>query len=112
MAADQQKAMTIQRNREILAQRMGYPPATVRACRELEERFPGWSAWYDPGDLPGQQGPHYAARRRRAGFGDPILRAESPDALAVRIGADQDAERERRSRSLIAITSAGWYGQA
>jgi hypothetical protein len=35
-----------ERNRELLAERGGWPAGAVEACRRLEREFPGWTVYW------------------------------------------------------------------
>ena len=73
-----------ERNREILAERLGYPPETVEAEREIEAACPGYFAWYSDGSMTGH-GPRYGARKRNYRFADPTFYAQTPAELIERI---------------------------
>lgn len=34
------------RNRQIIAERAGWPEGVLEACEETERRFPGWRVWW------------------------------------------------------------------
>jgi hypothetical protein len=85
-----------ERNRELLAQRLNWPPGAVNDCRGIEREFPGWYAWWSAS---------------HGGFGaspadGPAIRSRtcySPTAEGLRIQIRQDierheAERERNAR--------------
>lgn len=71
-----------ERNREILAARLGHPPETVHVCRELQARFPGRDVLFTGDSLDGD-----ALGRDRAG----VL------AAPVRLGRLLPGDRERLS---------------
>ena len=78
-----------ERNREIVAQRSGYPPETVEGCREIERACPGYFAWYGVSHMPGQDHtPRYGACRTPSRWGDPDYRGDTPAAVvaAIRTG--------------------------
>ena len=77
-----------ERNREIIAERLGYPPETVEGEREIERRCPGFHAWYSAGDMPGQSGPRYGARIQNARYSDPTYYGETPDQVVAEIQAE------------------------
>lgn len=86
-APDDLEAMR-ERNREIIAQRLGYPDGTVEAEREIERRCPDYCAWFSKGDMPGQPGPRYGARIRNARFSDPTYYGTTPNEVVKQIEAD------------------------
>jgi hypothetical protein len=87
-----------ERNRELIAERLGWPEGAVEACRELEGRWPDWRVDYDTGRVPGSPGPGYAAGLDQSLFWlgyRPALRAPSPEELEELI-RDADARRPPR----------------
>ncbi|MFB4314362.1 hypothetical protein [Actinomadura sp. 21ATH] len=89
-----------ERNREILAERLGWPDGALEACRELEQRHPGWSLWYDIGGLPASPVPRYRAECdygwRYREMGRPRQKEEVCAAAAEEVSA-LIAETERRT---------------
>jgi hypothetical protein len=73
-----------EKNREVLAERLGYPAGTVEAEREIERACPGYFAWYSDGTLQ-EQPPRYGARKRDATFRDPTFYAETPAGVIAAI---------------------------
>lgn len=41
-----QPSAMAERNREVLAERLGWPDGAVEATRQIERDFPGWVAWW------------------------------------------------------------------
>ncbi len=78
-----------ERNREIIAERLGYPEGTVEAERLVEAECPEYFCWYSKGGMAGQPGPHYGARLRHARYCDPDYYADSPEALIAKIQAGE-----------------------
>jgi hypothetical protein len=77
-----------ERNREILAERLGHPPETVEGCCEIERRCPGYFAWYSDGTMAGQPGPRYGARVENARYSDPTYYGNTPDDVVAQIQAE------------------------
>ncbi len=78
----------VERNRVILAQRLGWPDGAVEACREIERACPGYSVWYGTGDVRENMPPHYSARKHDARYRDPTYRGETPAAVVAKIQAE------------------------
>lgn len=80
------------RNREIVAERLGWPDGALDACRKTEAGAPGWYCWWTPAPWPdpGFRPAYGAALINRRPLGDPSLYARTPGELAERI-------RERES---------------
>lgn len=80
-----------ERNRKLIAARLGWPDGALDACRQLEAARPGWYAWWSrnpwrrDGKVP--PGPAFGAARVDAHGGEPSLYAATPDALAVLVTA-------------------------
>ncbi|AGL19478.1 hypothetical protein [Actinoplanes sp. N902-109] len=53
-----------ERNRELVAQRLGWPDGALNNCRALEAEFPDWSVFWTNGGLPKDQQPGYRAMTR------------------------------------------------
>ena len=85
-----------ERNREILAERAGWPAGTLEACRDLEHRHPGWHCWWSArpwrrdGDVP--DGAAFGAAPHSRGLADSLY-ATTPDELRHLI---EQAEKELR----------------
>lgn len=52
-----------ERNREVLAERLGWPIGAVEECRAVEAEEPSWNVWWVPGGLPSQPEPGFTAHR-------------------------------------------------
>lgn len=54
-------------------------------------RCPGFTAWWLPGDMPGQPPPRYGARVETRGtrYRDPTYYVETPDQVVAEIEADR-----------------------
>ena len=80
-----------ERNRELLAERLGWPDGAVDACRQVEAGHPGWHVWWSQnpwrrdGGVPA--GPAYGATHADWHRGEPSLYATAPDGLASLIAA-------------------------
>ena len=81
-------------NRDIVAERLGWPDEAVEACRETEAGAPGWHCWWTPSPWPdpGFAPAYGAAQIERRPLTAPNLHARSPDELAELIKAE-DARR-------------------
>lgn len=81
-----------EKNRELLAERGGWPPEALATVRQLERRHPGWHCWWTPrpwrkdGNVP--DGPAYGADRARRAQAGGALYAATPGELAEMIEAD------------------------
>jgi hypothetical protein len=87
-----------ERNREIVAERLGWPDEALGACREIEAGAAGWYCWWTPLPWPdpGFRPAYGAARIDRRPVGDPSLYARTPGELAELIkaaSADREASR-------------------
>jgi hypothetical protein len=86
-----------ERNREILAERGHWPPGALAAVRELEQRNPGWYAWWTArpwrrdGKVP--NGPAFGAAPVNGRRPDSLY-AETPGELARLI--HESIEEDRR----------------
>jgi hypothetical protein len=82
-----------ERNREVIAERLGWPPGAVQACRDLEAHHPGWRVHYDTGGHLHQPDSEYVAQLAEPWHGyRPRLSAPDPAGLGARI-AEEDARR-------------------
>ena len=76
----------LERNRELLAARLGWPDGALGACRQVEAQHPGWHVWWTrhpwrrDGHAPSL--PAYGAARVEPHCGDQNVYAVTPDALA------------------------------
>lgn len=94
-----------ERNRELLAQRLNWPPGALDHCREIEREFPGWYAWWSAS---------------HGGFGaspadGPAIRSRtyySPTAEGLRTQLRQDIERHETERERNARLRAAMRPQA
>jgi len=81
-----------ERNRELLAGRLGWPDGALDACRHVETGHPGWHVWWsrNPWRRDGQAppGPAYCAARKDARWNDRSLYAPTPEDLALLIAAE------------------------
>lgn len=78
------------RNRELIAERLGWPEDGLAACLTLEADFPRWMVYWTKGDLPASPRRGYTARH-----GQVEVFGETPDELRTAL-ADADAELESR----------------
>jgi hypothetical protein len=78
-----------ERNRELVAERLGWPDGAIEACRKVEAAHPGWYSWWSPNPWPPRDGPAYGAARINARWNDPTLYADTPEELAELIEAAQ-----------------------
>lgn len=89
-----------EKNRQILADRCGWPDGALDACREIEARFPAWHCWWtdSPWRADGQvpDGPCFGADRVKHARAGGALYAVTPDEVAQMIKeADERDGRER-----------------
>ena len=77
-----------ERNREIVAERLGWPGGALEACRKIEAGAPGWYCWWTstPYPDPGFQPAYGAALIRHSPLGNPPIYARTPAELAELIG--------------------------
>lgn len=48
----------VMRNRELIAERCGWPPDALQACLDVEAKRPGWKVWWAPENRrPGFESP-------------------------------------------------------
>lgn len=78
--------------REIVAERLGWPPGAVEACRAVEEKHPTWYCWWTPGPWPRRGGPAYGAARIHRRVGDANLYADTPSELSELIAKTTEEE--------------------
>jgi hypothetical protein len=84
---------TQEQNRELIAQRLGWPDGALDATRDLEARFPGYSVWWGSGRVTDPRPGYYAIRAGDYGRG-PTLYAVDADAMGFVISA-HEATRPR-----------------
>lgn len=111
-----ERAMAI-RNREIIAERCGWPAGILATCVELERRHPGWDvSWMRENTIRGfEREAGFAATRLaemslddsddlrpgrphqqpRVFASDPVELAERIAMMEERVAAEQEAERRR-----------------
>jgi hypothetical protein len=80
-----------ERNRELLAERLGWPAGTIEACRSIEARCPGYAAWWSEGDMSTPEGAPYAARVKGARSADRTYYGRDADDVVAQIEADRSA---------------------
>jgi len=88
-----------EKNRALIAERLGWPDGALEACRKLEAEFPAWMVFWTKGGLPRDPNPGYRAvtwnaRRRGYAYGKTAeeLGAALRDTLTV---ADRHDEQCR-----------------
>lgn len=77
-----------ERNRELLARRLGWPPDALDECRAFEREFTGWYAWWSS---------TYGGYGASPAYG-PFIRQRthySPTAEGLRTQVRQDIQRHR-----------------
>jgi hypothetical protein len=84
-----------ERNRELLAGRLGWPDGALRACRELERQYPCYRATWTDGGLRPDPEPGYRAWHDIHGGGTEwargLLAAADPAVLAALVAEDYSA---------------------
>ncbi len=70
-----------ERNRELIARRLGYPPGVLDGERAIEHACPGYGAWWD--------GTRFGARKLGARVGDPLFSGATADKVIAMIQARQ-----------------------
>ncbi len=68
-----------ERNRELIARRLGYPPEVLDGERAIEAACPGYGAWWD--------GARFGARRLPGRSGDPLFSGATADEVIAAIAA-------------------------
>lgn len=90
-----------ERNRELLAVRLGWPPGALDECRKLEADWPSYSVSWDAGEVP-PRGPGYRASLRTrywaSSVGPPAIYAPTPGELSALLAADVAARAAERQR--------------
>jgi len=84
-----------ERNRELMAERMGWPTEALEVCRRLEKAFPRWMVFWASGGLPVAPEPGYRAilkQHRRT----TKLYAPTADWLEAALEGRGEAARARR----------------
>jgi hypothetical protein len=101
----------IERNRELVAARLGWPAGALDTCRHLERSHPGWHCWWTPTPYPPQDtsGPVFGAARVRDRSGarlryDPggIGNPDQGRAGGSRPVTGRDRALRERNRALLA----------
>ncbi|MBT2541975.1 hypothetical protein J7E99_14990 [Streptomyces sp. ISL-44] len=64
-------------NRELIAQRLGWPEGAVEESRAVEAEEPGWQVWYVIGGLPSEPEPGFTARQAEGPYSNERLFAAS-----------------------------------
>lgn len=86
-----------ERNREVIAERLGWPYGALAACRELEACHPGWSVVFNTGGLPSQPEPAYVAYLAEPWHGyRPRLAAPTAAELDALIAAEDEVRPRQR----------------
>jgi hypothetical protein len=84
---------TAERNRELIAERVGWPTGAIDVCRRIENDFPGWAVWWSPANpITGYEHPDgYVAQILDAGSADDRVSAfgETPQQLVDQIPGDR-----------------------
>lgn len=109
------------RNQELIAERLRWPAGMLETCRRIEDEHPGWLVSWTPANDWAGHGDGFTALHpdanlpdgdeTRPGPKDWVLRhprvfGETPEALAVRIGAVMErvaAQAECRERAWRAM---------
>lgn len=52
------------RNRQLIAERLGWPEGSLEKCTALEEEFPNWTVYWTVGGTPQDPNPGYRASLR------------------------------------------------
>jgi predicted DNA-binding transcriptional regulator AlpA len=105
---------TAERNRELIAERVGWPTGAIDVCRRIENDFPGWAVWWSPANpITGYEHPDgYVAQILDAGSADDRVSAfgETPQQLVDQIRATGAGGRRAGSRS--PVTGQRYMGRA
>ena len=77
------------RNRQLIAERIGWPEGAVELCEEIEQAHPDWSVfWLPENTIEGFERPSGFMARRRDWYGrEKTLHAYSDTALRAKIMA-------------------------
>lgn len=61
MSGQVDAAARVRRNRELIAERLGWPDDALIACLAIEQEYPQWAVYWDNGQLPASPGRGYRA---------------------------------------------------
>jgi hypothetical protein len=75
-----------ERNRELIAERLGWPDGALNECRDLEARYPDYFCWWTSRGYPDPV-PGYGAALR-GGQTPHSVHGATPEKLAAAIEAD------------------------
>jgi hypothetical protein len=69
-----------ERNRQLVAERLGWPPEALKACRDLEAQFPRWMVFWTNGATTGTE-PGYRASLQQHGHKAELYASTTEDLL-------------------------------
>jgi hypothetical protein len=81
-----------ERNREILAERLRWPPGALEVTRQLERQHPGYSVYWGTGRVSDPKPGYYAVRDDDTNRGRTFYGADAVD-LSATLKADAAARR-------------------
>jgi hypothetical protein len=90
--SDEPPGVDPEKNRRILAERMGYPDGALSACIAIEDEFPRWIVYWTKGASPGKPAGFYAFRSGPWAT-QQHLYGRTPDELRKQISASDHRER-------------------
>jgi hypothetical protein len=78
-------------NRQLIAERIGWPAGAIEACTALEADYPRWLVFWTRGDPPARPGPGFRAIGRTRAAGRVEAFAETAEGLrdALRVADPQ-----------------------
>lgn len=92
-----------ERNRELLAQRLNWPPGALDACRAIEREFPGWYAWWSS-----TRGGYGASPAQVPAIRSRTYYSQTADGLRTQLRHDVERESAERERNARLRRAASW----
>jgi hypothetical protein len=87
IATEEQRRALVRRNRELIAERGGWPDGALETCFALEEKFLGWAVYWSPGDVHDREPGYRASLKLHLGSRE--LFAPTPGELQVKLADDR-----------------------